>query len=225
VGNDCTRPLAPDVRRRLSAFVTATERFLTPATRQEIAAELVSLMVAFRSARAVGIDEAAQTTKAYAEVLSDLPLWAIQEACRLVKLGEVENLSLDFPPAAPHLRKIVSDVMIPLKSDRYDVSKILAAREDPRTDNPALAAQIAEAAAKGLNVQQLRYGKDYGLGSVIPTPPFDQPAMARTPDQAPKGEALVEHYRNHNLAFQQKPQQHGPADDVPEADGYEEMRR
>ena len=51
---------------------------------------------------------------AYTDLLSDLPLWAIQRGFRKIKLGQAEDVSLDFPPSAPRLRKVVADEMIPL---------------------------------------------------------------------------------------------------------------
>lgn len=167
VGNDCLRPLAPAVRARLSQFLVDTERYSEPAPPSQIDDEISALMISFRSARTISAAEAEATVAAYIDVLRGLPLWAIRNGFRRVKLGEVEGVSLDFPPAAPRLRKVVTDEMIPLRADRTEVTRVLAAREAP-PENLVMADRVKEtiaATAGGLNPMQAKFGADYGLNA------------------------------------------------------------
>jgi hypothetical protein len=205
VGNDVTRPLSPEVRGRLVKFLADTERYATPALDSQIDDEISMLMISFKTGRTISEAEATATVAAYTHVLRGLPIWAIRQGFGKIARGQIEGVSKDFAPTAPRLRQVVTDEMIPLRADRTEVERILKARETPIPDNPDMAARVAEAAKQGLNVQQLKYGKNYGIGGTLPVPEFDQPAMAHSTFKAPQGQALVDHYARHNLAFQPKP--------------------
>jgi hypothetical protein len=148
VGSELERPLAPDVRQRLTAVAVAIDQSRVRSTKSEIAREIASLMVAFRSVRAVSNEEAAATTREYVDLLADLPLWAIQAGFRKIKLGEVPDVSLDFPPAAPRVRRVVTDLMEPMLADRYDIRRVLSARVMP-PENPERAAEVRALIGKG----------------------------------------------------------------------------
>jgi hypothetical protein len=188
--------LAPDVRQRLAAFVAETEQFRVPATEAEIAREIAGLMVAFRSARAVATDEAMAMTREYADLLSDLPLWAVRIGFRKVKLGEADGVSLDFPPSAPRLRKVVTDEMVPLLTDRSNIQRVLSARAG-LPDNPDRVVRPT------LRQMKEKYGENLS----------EPPREVKPKFESLQGDALKAHYDRYGLGFEPKPQRH---DDVTE---------
>jgi hypothetical protein len=189
----------------LSKFLTATDHYGTPALDSQIDDEISKLMISFRSARTISSEEANATVTTYIEILRGLPLWAIRDGFNKVKLGEVEGVSLDFPPAAPRLRKVVTDEMIPIRADRTEVTRILAAKEAP-PENPVMVKR-AEPLIKGaLNPMQQKFGPTYGLGGVLQTNELGfPPAPARPERQTMSPDQLTEHYRMHGLQFRPKP--------------------
>jgi hypothetical protein len=194
VGNECTRPLTPEARERLSKFLTATDHYGTPALDSQIDDEISKLMISFRSARTISSEEANATVTIYIEILRGLPLWAIRDGFNKVKLGEVEGVSLDFPPSAPRLRKVVTDEMIPIRADRSEVTRILAAKEAP-PENPVMAKRTEPLVRGALNRMQQKYGPNYGLGHIEPAVNI-QPKAAPKPDFQPMNWTQVcDHYK------------------------------
>jgi len=180
VGNDLTRPLEPDVRRRLAAYAATIDRSRVRATNGEIAREIATLMIAFRSARSVSNEEAAATTREYVDLLADLPLWAIQAGFRKIKLGEVADVSLDFAPAAPRLRKVVTDLMEPVLADRYQIRQVLNARALPPED-PARAAEVRHlvgGALRGLAAEIDTRNRAAREAAMPPKPAFKAPTLS-----------------------------------------------
>lgn len=180
VGNDLTRPLEPDVRRRLAAYAATIDQSRVRATSGEIAREIAALMVAFRSARSVSNEEAAATTREYVDLLADLPLWAIQAGFRKIKLGEAADVSLDFAPAAPRLRKVVTDLMEPVLADRYQIRQVLNARVLPPED-PARAAEtrkVIGGALRGMADDLDKRNRAAIEAASPPKPAFKAPTLA-----------------------------------------------
>jgi hypothetical protein len=206
VGDECTRPLVPAVRARLAKFLTDTERHADAAMDSQIDNEISLLMVSFKSARAISSVEADATVAAYLDILRGLPLWAIRDGLRKVRLGQVEGVSLDFPPSAPRLRKVVTDEMIPIRADRSEVTRILAAREAP-AENPVMVKRTEPLIKGALNPMQQKFGPTYGLGGVLHTNELGfPPAPARPERQIMLPDQLVQHYAAHGLQFKPKPQ-------------------
>jgi hypothetical protein len=219
VGDELTRQLPPDVRDRLSKFLAATERFDIPSAQDsEIDHEVSLLMVSFKSARAISAVEAGVTVAAFIDILRGLPRWAIRDGLRKVRLGEVEGVSLDFPPAAPRLRKVVTDEMIPIRSDRSEVRRILAAKDAP-PENPVMVKRAEPLIKSALNPMQQKFGPTYGLGGDPPDAPRPAERQTMSPDQ------LTEHYRAHGLQFRPKPQQQRNDDETFQDDGREVAAR
>lgn len=210
VGNDLIHPLPADVRQRFGRFLQDTERFRAPASRLQVEDEIAALMIAYRSARAVGIDEAEEVARQYAEVLADLPLWAIREGLARVKRGEAEGISLDFPPSAPRLRDVVKEAMRPLMVDRHQITKVIAAREVPTGIGPDAAASLPKPGLQPMRPSiadlKAKYGENWGIGGVLPA--NEIAVAARPPPKAPfqplQGDALVEYYRTHKLGGELK---------------------
>lgn len=212
VGDEVLRPLAPEVRQRLALFLTSTDRVSTPATGPQVREALMSLMLSFQTARSVSKAEAEALLRKYTEVLEGLPLWAIRQGFRKVERGEVDGVSLDFPPAAPRLRDVVTAVMEPVLRDRYAVRRLLRAKEAPPPN---------EAMAKKVNLL-LKYGPNYGIGGLSANEIGIAPKPKSPPWQAPTVEQLTKHYAEHSLGFKPKPAQQEPDtrdDDFREAVG------
>jgi hypothetical protein len=207
-GDECTRPLPPAVRERLSLFLVNTERYAAPALDNQIDDEISKLMLSFRSARTISPEEAEATVRTFVEVMRGLPLWAIRDGFGKISRGEVEGVSLDYPPSAPRLRKVVTDEMIPIRADRSEVTRILAAREVP-PENPEMAKRVEPLVKGGLNRMQQKFGPNYGLGGVLQTNDagFLPAAAQPTERQTMTPEQLTEHYRTHDLQFRQKSKQ------------------
>lgn len=196
-----------------------------PARDSEIDDEISLLMVSFRSARAISTTEAEATVVAYMDALRGLPHWAIANGLRKVRLGEVAGVSRDFPPAAARLRKVVTDEMVPLRADRTNIQRVLAARELP-PPNETAAARAADVAKSGLNRMQQKYGPSYGLGYIERAAGLPADTKPDETFRLLQGDALVEYYRHYGLGRTLKPER--AVADVSEnapADGYEEMIR
>lgn len=179
-GKYLTRQLAPNIRQRLVGYADAIDRSLAPASRGDIAREIAALMVAFRPSRMVSIDEAATMTREYVDVLSDLPLWAIQVGLRKIKLGEVAEVSLDFPPAAPRLRKVITNLMTPVRAERYDIRRVLAAPVHPPEDSARAVEvrQIVLNAWQGLVAEMDTKNRQASKAAEQPKPAFKAPTLS-----------------------------------------------
>jgi hypothetical protein len=227
VGDECTKPLPPDVRDRLSKFLVATEQYGAAALDSEIDNEVSLLMISFKSARAISAVEADATVAAYIDILRGLPLWAIRDGLRKVRLGEAEGVSLDFSPAAPRLRKVVTDEMIPIRADRSEVTRLLAAKEAP-LENPVMVKRTEPLIKGALNPIQQKFGPTYGLGGVLQSNELSfPPAPARPKRQMMTPDQLVQHYATHGLQFKPKPQRNDDrnGDETFHDDGREAISR
>lgn len=127
--------------------------------------------------------------RVYSEVLLGLPLWAIRQGFAKVKAGEVDGLSLDFPPAAPRLRKVVSDVMQSLLTDRHNISKVLSAREAP-AENSEMAEQLRKTIHDGLK----QLSADIKAQTYVPPPSPEQSGR-----KAPTHDEIREIYKTRSL--------------------------
>jgi hypothetical protein len=149
VEGELSQRLPPALRERLAGYVAATTPFLDAAPPKQAEAELTTLMLNFHTARSMSKAEAGIVMREYVEALRGLPLWAIRRGIRKFKDGEVEGASLDFPPAAPRLRKVVTEVMEPLMADRQAITRVLAARE-PCVEDPEMAEATRKLIGEGL---------------------------------------------------------------------------
>jgi hypothetical protein len=202
VGNDCTRPLLPEVRDRLSRFLLDTESYAAPASDSDIDDEISILMISFRSARTISAAEAEATVFAYMDALRELPLWAIHGGLRKVRLGEVEGVSRDYPP------------------DRWEITKVLAARPAPAS-LPTAAKRAENLAKSALNPMQQKHGANYGLGQVAPAD------SAGSPELQSKGwKEVVEHYQQFGVSHLIGARRPPPVSTASDGgDGYDAMRR
>jgi hypothetical protein len=199
-------PLAADVRQRFGRFLQDTERFRAPASRSQIEDEIAALMIVYRSARVIGVDEADEVSRQYAEVLADLPLWAIRQGFALVKRGEAEGVNLDFPPSAPRLRDVVKEAMRPLMLDRYQIGKVLNARAVPDDRLlPAPPTPQLKSMRPSIDDLKAKYGANWGIGGVLPANEIGgTPRAPKQPFKPLQGDDLVEYYRTHKLGCKTK---------------------
>jgi hypothetical protein len=68
------------------------------------------------------------TIAGYITHLSDMPLFAIEDACRKVAKGYVDGLSPDFPPSAARLHQLAMDACAELKKEMADLHEVLTAK-------------------------------------------------------------------------------------------------
>lgn len=69
-----------------------------------------------------------ETVASFTAHLADLPLFAIEEACRKVSKGYVDGLSPDFPPSAARLHQLAMDACALLKQEMAQIHEVLAAK-------------------------------------------------------------------------------------------------
>ncbi len=117
-------------RAYIAGLITDLEGSLTPASEREIAAEFTKLILAF-PAQSVSQDVAAIRAEAYFTALSDLPAWALREACRKWLRGEADG-NLAFAPSPPQLRRLADEALIPVRAQMVRLRKLLHARGEGR---------------------------------------------------------------------------------------------
>jgi hypothetical protein len=133
---ETTRPPTPAARLDLSARYDELHRALSPPARdkQAVGIAVGELLHAFQPR--LTEKQAKDTLTKYIEVLADRPAWAVQRACWAIARGEVEGVSLDFPPAAPRIREVVNKILEPFFVEAAQVREVLHAQVR-RTPNPA----------------------------------------------------------------------------------------
>jgi hypothetical protein len=170
------------------------------ATDAQIESEIAGLMISFRSSRTISAGEAQATVREYGAILKGLPVWAIKEGFRRVKSGEVEGVSLDFPPSAARLKTVVVEVMRPMLADRYAARTVLDARI-AAPENRQMADRVERLTRADL---LKKYGPNYGIGGMtaneIEKLRNQPPPMRATMTT----EQVLKHYQSHGLAFKPK---------------------
>lgn len=80
-------------------------------------------------------DDAQRTVAKYVEVLADRPAWVVRRACEQIARGQVEGVSLDFPPTAARLRDVVNKLLEPFFVEATQIREVLTA-QIRRNPNP-----------------------------------------------------------------------------------------
>lgn len=75
-----------------------------------------------------GKGDSRETIAGYVTHLSDLPLFAIEDACRKVAKGYVDGLSPDFPPSAARLHQLAMEACAALKKEMAEIHEVLTAK-------------------------------------------------------------------------------------------------
>lgn len=121
-------PMESGMRSRLDHRRRQLEGALAPTAKSDhpqMAAAIAGLLGAFGGGNAPGSPEI--VVAKYVQVLEDLPLWAVQMACRALERGEVDGASMDFRPAAPRLRQVARSLMAPWDEELFHLREVLRA--------------------------------------------------------------------------------------------------
>ncbi|MCA1458070.1 hypothetical protein I6F35_33595 [Bradyrhizobium sp. BRP22] len=119
------------------------QRQLTPAEKESMKNRLSAVRVTLRSAtgsiehqrieRAVaaaltGYGKADQpTVAAYSRLLSDLPAWAVEQACDDIRRGAATGVNPNYPPAAPAIHKLADEKMEGARAEKDRLTLLLTA--------------------------------------------------------------------------------------------------
>lgn len=130
VGDELAEPLALEAK---TAFRQRLDLVRAAATAKpdltEIRQAINEMMVAFFVLKNLSEKEAAITLAKYVDVVHDLPAWAVRRACYMMERGQVEDVSLDRPPAAPRVREVVRNIVLqPLYEEAGKLSAVLNAQ-------------------------------------------------------------------------------------------------
>jgi len=139
-GEQILRGQLPTVEQRRSMQVRFddTARALRPVRMSEqdkrtAGAAIASMLTAWIYS---GKGDPRDTIAGYVTHLSDLPLFAIEDACRKVAKGYVDGLSPDFPPSAARLHQLAIDACAALKKEMAEIHEVLTAKlhHEPNDD-------------------------------------------------------------------------------------------
>lgn len=141
-----SRALTSPQRAEVQAMVSHCAALLLPATKRELGAAVMKLLVNYPQD---GASEAVLTARAetWIEALDGLPAWAVDAARRKWMRGEVEGVNPDFAPKPPRLRQIAVDLMGPVHERRNRLTLLLKAEpeaEVPADERARVAAKFAE---------------------------------------------------------------------------------
>lgn len=67
------------------------------------------------------------TVLAYARLLSDLPVWAVEAACDDVRRGAVVGMNPNYPPPSPMIHKVASEKLEGARAERDKLRLLLKA--------------------------------------------------------------------------------------------------
>lgn len=125
-------------RQAMSVRLDDVRRALRPvhmgdADKRAAAKAITQLLTAWVHA---GRGDIRDTVTAYTAHLSDLPLFAIEDACRRVAKGYVDGLSPDFPPSAARLHQLGMEACALLKQEMAQIHEVLNAKayHEPSAD-------------------------------------------------------------------------------------------
>jgi hypothetical protein len=66
------------------------------------------------------------------EALSDLPVWAVEAACRDLMQGRVPHCNVDFAPSSARMHAHARSIMTHLEQEQANLSRVLAKNDTPR---------------------------------------------------------------------------------------------
>jgi hypothetical protein len=117
-------------RRTMQARHEDVARALRPVRmneqdRRKAGAAIASMLSAWIFA---GRGDPKETVAAFSAHLADLPLFAIENACRQVASGYVAGLSPDFPPSAARLHQLAMEACAALKQEMAQIHEVLTAK-------------------------------------------------------------------------------------------------
>lgn len=115
--------------------------------RRAIALAVADLMLGYLSTGRMSESEAKAATAVYVKALEDRPAWAVRRTCDAIARGDVEGVSLDFPPSAPRLRDCVNRMLEPLLVEHAKIREVLHA-VPRRPVDPEMKAKVSALFAK-----------------------------------------------------------------------------
>lgn len=121
------QPLPVGDRQVLEQRRSMLEGWLRPAHRDDyprLTKAIAEMLGAF-PAGSSGSEKA--VVAKWLQVVSDLPAWAILQACATIEKGEADGVSLDYRPSAPRLRSVARACMVPWLEEAAQVRKVLTA--------------------------------------------------------------------------------------------------
>lgn len=77
------------------------------------------------------------TVAAYTKLLSDLPAWAVEQACDDIRRGAVVGLNPDFPPAAPRIHQLADEKLVNARLERDKLLLLLTAKVEEQAPPPS----------------------------------------------------------------------------------------
>jgi hypothetical protein len=186
--------MPPIVRSKFAHRLEVLRAACGPAERTQLEEAVAGLMMRYPSMRGVSQIEAQVMTRAFADDLHGMPLWAIKAAIADIAAGVIPDANPDFAPSAPRLRQIAQDHLSRPAREMQELKKVLSARVE-LPDDPEMRERVA--------AQIAAFQKELPRGNrSVYAPPKDTAPKK----QAPTAEQLAEHYANHNLGFEPKHQ-------------------
>lgn len=173
---------------RLAVLKAACER----APRSNLEEAVAGLMVRYPSMRGLSKIEADVLSRAFADDLTGIPLWAVNAAIADIVRGTVPDVHPDFAPSAARLRQLAQDHLDRPTREMLDLKKILTARIEPPSD-PEMRERVRQ------QFESLKREMPRRESSI-----YAKPADAAPGPQAMSVDQLMEHYAKHGLGFQKK---------------------
>ncbi len=124
------KELEDSERRQIEGRFSTLNRYLQARDSQEIAKAVAKLLASYSSMRG-SKDEARETVGAYVAVLSDLPPWAVSEACVAWARGGYGATASAFSPSAAQLHEAAERIVKHYKNEANQLELVLSARITP----------------------------------------------------------------------------------------------
>jgi hypothetical protein len=99
---------------------------LTPATEAEIGRAVAALRAVLPSQHGSDHDSAVLLARSTVAALRGMPVWVVNEACRLV-LGAKAGLGHGFAPSPPELVSICERILAPFRQEQATIQAVLSA--------------------------------------------------------------------------------------------------
>lgn len=127
---------SPELRKEIALRLEDIRRALLPLGRAMAERELAERAVAalLQSTNMRAADPRAKVAE-YTAVLSDLPVWAVKQACHDFARGLVEGVNPDFPPTAARVHQHSEAVLAPLRKEakRLETVRAVTLKANRRT--------------------------------------------------------------------------------------------
>lgn len=128
-GGMLERDIVSDHRASLQQRLVALHEGLRPAAamsadKARVARALAVLLSGFANVRG----DPQEIIASYTFHLQDLPVFAIEEACKSIARGNVSGLNPDFPPSAPRLHQVAAEACQYWRKEASHIEQVLNAK-------------------------------------------------------------------------------------------------